>query len=396
MKVFVQDPWGISYTYSLCNALYRKVIKLTLVTNCYYEYDKLSKFKVIKKFFKYSENMKTNIPRKIAKGLEYCFVMFNLVNKYSKESPDVIHIQWLLFYKYDYLWLKILKYRLRRGNTKIILTAHNVLPHINGYKYKNILEKIYSQFDGIIVHSKILKTKMIEIFGAKAQDLSIRVIPHGVEDKLFEKVDENILNTYRNKIKLLKSEEHNFLFAGIIHKNKGLDVLLKAWEEHINKYHHDKLYIICKPTYNINNELRFIKRFHSSIITSFGYKSDEELLAYFLECDFVVLPYKEASQSGVLLTALTLGKPVIVTRVGGLPEVVEMVGGGYVVDSNNSISLCEAINKASEVSDKKLSKLNNDIQKKVNKYFSWDNIAKLTLSFYNDLHSNQNIKQKKR
>ena len=162
MKIIMQDPWGIRgpgvYTYSLCNAFSKKGIEIILITNWQFEFDKLSNFKVIKKFFKYSENLKVGLFRKVIRGLEYCFNMLNLLNKYSKEYPDIIHIKWLLFYQFDYFWLRLLRYLLRRKNTKIILTAHNVLPHINGYKYKNILENIYSRFDGIIVHSKVLKT----------------------------------------------------------------------------------------------------------------------------------------------------------------------------------------------------------------------------------------------
>jgi len=389
MKVIMQDPWGIRglgiYDYSLCDALYKKNKNLILITNCYYEYNKLSNFKVEKMFFKHSENIKINIFRKIIRGIEYCFNMLNLLNRYSKKSPDIIHIQWLLFYQFDYFWLRILRCRLRSKNIKIVLTAHNVLPHIKGYKYKNILEKIYSQFDGIIVHSEVLKEQMIKIFGEKVNNWSICVIPHGANGKLLEKVNKDTLNDYIKKIKLFKAERYNFLFAGTIHKNKGLDILLKAWKEHMNKYSKDKIFIIGKPNYSLIYELRLAKSCNSSIITSLEYKSDEELLAYYLECDFVVLPYKEASQSGVLLTALSLGKPVIATKVGALPEVVDIVKGGYIVEPNNPEHLCLAINKASEITRDKLTKWNDDIKYKTNKYFSWDNIAKLTYNFYKEL-----------
>ena len=57
----MQDPWGIRvlgvYDNSLCDALHKKNINLKLITNWYYEYDKLSNFKVEKNFFKYSENL---------------------------------------------------------------------------------------------------------------------------------------------------------------------------------------------------------------------------------------------------------------------------------------------------------------------------------------------------
>ena len=386
MKIIIQDPWGIRglgvYDYSLCDALYKKDINLTLVTNCYYEYDKLTNFKVFKIFFKYSENIRPKFFRKVIRGVEYCFNMVNLLKIYSKESPDIIHIQWLLFYQFDYFWLRILRYRLRLKNIKIVLTAHNVLPHVNGYKCKNILEKIYSQFDGIIVHSEVMKSQMFEVFGTKTKGWSICVIPHGTGDKLFEKIDKDILNNYRDKINLSKNKGYNFLFAGVINKNKGLDVLLEAWGKHISKYTKDKLYIIGKPNYNMSNELEVIEKYHSSIISSLEYKSDEELLAYYLECDFVVLPYKEASQSGVLLTALALGKPVIVTKVGGLPEVVEAVQGGYIVNPNDSFLLSKAINKSSSLSELDLFEWGKNIRRKTLKKYSWEDIANQTINYY--------------
>ena len=386
MKIIMQDPWGIRglgvYDYSLCDALYKKNKNLTLITNRYYEYDKLSNFKVEKKFFKYSENLKISLFRKVIRGLEYCFDMLNLLKIYSKESPDIIHIQWLLFYQFDYFWLRILRYRQRRKNTKIILTAHNVLPHINGYKYKNILEKIYSQVDGIIVHSEVLKEQMIKTFGEKGKSWSIYVTSIGVGDNLSKKVDQNILNTCRDKIKSSKDKGYKFLFAGIIHKNKGLDILLKAWDGHIGKYPNNKLYIVGNPTYSMNNELKFIRKYNNSIITSFGYKSDEELLAYFLECDFVILPYKEASHSEVLLTAMTLGKPVIATKVGALPEVVDIVKGGYIIYPNNPDLLSKTMDKVSNIPRDELVKWGKNIRKKTFENYSWDNIAQLTLKFY--------------
>lgn len=391
MKIIMQDPWGIKnlgvYDCSLCDALYKKDMNLTLITNWYYEYDRLSNFKVEKIFFKYSENMKIGIIRKVIRGLEYCFAMLGLLSKYSKESPDIIHIQWLLFYQFDYLWLKILRYRLRQKNTKIVLTAHNVLPHINGYKYKNILEKIYPQFDGIIVHSIVLKEQMIRIFGEKANDWSIGVTLLGTFSKLLEKVNKEILDNFRKKIKLFKAERYNFLFAGVIRKNKGLDILLKAWGNHINKFPNDKLYIVGKPTYNMNDELKYIQKYSTSINTSFGSKSDEELLAYFMECDFVVLPYKEASQSGVLLAALSFGKPVIVTKVGALPEVINKVHGGYIVNPNDPHLLSEALDKTANISTHDLIEWSNNIREKTLATYSWDNIVNLTIDFYNKIHS---------
>jgi len=165
-----------------------------------------------------------------------------------------------------------------------------------------------------------------------------------------------------------------FLFVGVIHKNKGLDVLIAAWEKHFLQHPNDILYIVGKPN-----------KLGRTVHISLGFKSDEEIMAYYLSTDFVVLPYKEASQSGVLLSALTLGKPVIVTNVGALPSTVNSVSGGYIVPPNNPVSLCKALDKASDISYVVLRKWSNDIQRKTNEKFSWDKIAVTTIKLYNKL-----------
>lgn len=85
------------------------------------------------------------------------------------------------------------------------------------------------------------------------------------------------------------------------------------------------------------------------------------------------------------MTALSLGKPIIVAKVGALPNVVNIAKGGYIVESKNTKHLHMAINKASEITRDKLIKLNDNIKYKTNKYFSCDNIAKLTYNFYKEL-----------
>lgn len=386
MKIIMQDPWGIrdlgTYDYSLCHALYKKGVNVSLITNTYYEYENLSDFKVERLFFKYSENMKTSFFRKLIRGLEYCYTMLKLVKIYSKDPPDIIHIQWLLFYNFDFIWLKLLKHSLRKKHTKIILTAHNILPHVEGHKYKNILEKIYLSVDGLIVHSKVLKEQVYEIFGEKSREWNILVSTIGTEIDLLKKVDKTILNTHKEKINELKAKGYNFLFIGIIHKNKGLDILLKAWEDHIKKFPANKLFIVGNLAYKMDEELIYINKNKQSIDTSFGYKTDEEMLAYFLESDFVVLPYREASQSGVLFNAFTFGKPVIVTDVGGLPEVVNTIEGGYVVESDNYVAFARVMNKISTIDKKELKKWGDNIQRKVKENYSWDGIADLTIKFY--------------
>lgn len=390
MRVFIQDPWGIrgpgAYTYSLLNALSSYGLDVHLVTNKYYEYSELSNFEVKKIFFPFSEKIeKPVIIRKIIRGFEYIINMGSLLYIYKKNKPDIIHIQWLLFYQFDFLWLKILRFMFRKRKTKLVLTVHDVLPHVDGQNFRGILSKIYSQFDALIVHSESLKSQVYDVFGVSARNWMINVIPIGNQDVLFKKVKIEEVESYAGLIKR-KGRGRSFLFAGIIHENKGLDLLLYAWERHIENFPDDVLYIVGKPQYNIENELKFIReKLNESVKVSLGYKSDEEMFAYYLSTDFVVLPYKEASQSGVLLTALTLGKPVIVTNVGALPETVKLVNGGYVVPPNDYVSLSKALDKASAISIDSLRKWGEDIRAKAIENFSWDKIAATTFKLYNIL-----------
>ena len=74
-----------------------------------------------------------------------------------------------------------------------------------------------------------------------------------------------------------------------------------------------------------------------------GYIPDREIEKYFAACDLVVLPYVSATQSGIVQIAYGFEKPVVVTNVGGLPDVVEDEKTGYVVEPENPDALADAV-----------------------------------------------------
>ena len=76
-----------------------------------------------------------------------------------------------------------------------------------------------------------------------------------------------------------------------------------------------------------------------------GYIPDREVEKYFASCDLVVLPYESATQSGIVQIAYGFEKPVIVTDVGGLPDVVTDGKTGYVVEAKSPMALAEAVKK---------------------------------------------------
>ena len=125
------------------------------------------------------------------------------------------------------------------------------------------------------------------------------------------------------------------LCFGLMRPYKGIDVLLEAWRGIDDA----ELWIAGMPRMDISSlrarappNVRFVPRF----------VTDAELPAYFQRADLVVLPYREIDQSGVLFTALAFGKPLLLSDVGGFPEVAA-TGARAVVPAGDPAALREAL-----------------------------------------------------
>ena len=81
----------------------------------------------------------------------------------------------------------------------------------------------------------------------------------------------------------------------------------------------------------------------SNVVINDGYVPDTEVERYFAAADLVVLPYTFATQSGIVQIVYGFEKPVVVTNVGGLPDVVENERTGYIIERGNEKQIAEAI-----------------------------------------------------
>ncbi len=124
------------------------------------------------------------------------------------------------------------------------------------------------------------------------------------------------------------------MFFGFIRDYKGLDLLLRAMDNKEIKEKNIKCIIAGeyygnKEKYdNLINELGI----KESLVLKTDYISNEDVKYYFSAADLIVQPYKTATQSGISQIAYHFEKPMIVTNVGGLPEIVENGKTGYVVN----------------------------------------------------------------
>ena len=126
----------------------------------------------------------------------------------------------------------------------------------------------------------------------------------------------------------------NILFFGLIREYKGLDILLKAFEDLPEDY---QLIIAGEPYGSFDRYARIMDSFPESvrrrIFMELKYIKDSEVSDYFSASDLAVLPYRSATQSGISSVAYHFEIPMIVTDVGGLKETIGDRGTGIVAEN---------------------------------------------------------------
>jgi glycosyltransferase involved in cell wall biosynthesis len=256
------------------------------------------------------------------------------------------------------------------NNFSLVTTFHDPKPHLGE---KNLVERIVFHFgtkysNKIIVHGIQLKYIMMKEYGIANEKIhSITIGEHMLAPfKKYEKQD-------------LKEDGNLILFFGRIQKYKGLEYLIKA-EPLITKHVPDARIIIAGGGKMFKVYEKMIVNKESFIIRN-NFISFQEGAELFQRASIVVLPYIEASQSGVVVTAYGFKKPVIVTNTGSIPEIVDNNITGFVVPPKNSIALAEAIIRLMKDENLRI-RMGENGYTKLKKDLSWDNIAERTIDVY--------------
>ncbi len=129
------------------------------------------------------------------------------------------------------------------------------------------------------------------------------------------------------------------LFFGHVRPFKGLDIALRAWRELQTDV---TLVVAGEAWWKGEEEIRQQARGLANVRFDFRFIPDAEIATYFAATDVVLAPYRIEAQSGVALTAFHFSRPVIATRVGGLPEIIDGTNG-ILVDSENPGQLAAAV-----------------------------------------------------
>jgi len=248
-------------------------------------------------------------------------------NKIRKEKPDlVIFKYWIPFMAPS---LGTIARRIRKNkHTKVIVVVDNIIPHEKRFG-DNVLNKYFvKSVDAFVAMSQSVLDDLKTFDNQKPKLLS----PHPLYDNFGKsKTREEALNSLG-----LDTQYNYMLFFGIIRQYKGLDILLKAFADKRLNNGKNKL-IVAGEFYEDDTVYQDLIKKHQlqdAIVLATKFIPDEEVVNYFCAADIIVQPYKHATQSGVTQIAYHFEKPMLVTDVGGLKEIVPHNKVGYVTNPN--------------------------------------------------------------
>lgn len=285
--------------------------------------------------------------------------------KIRQVKPDLMIIQWWhpYFAPCYFMLCKLLK------RIRILFVCHNVFPHERFPMDRLLTKAVLKQGNCYIVQSK-----------TDAEDL-VSIIPNAVYQQAVHPTYNafKIKNTTKEEARSLlqiKKKEKVLLFFGFIREYKGLKYLIQAMPEIVRQLKEVKLLIVgdFADEEQKDSYVNLIKQcsVQEAVEIYDDYIPDKEVEKFFAACDLVVLPYTSATQSGIVQIAFGFEKPVVVTNVGGLPDVVEDGKTGYVVEAKEAAALAEAVIRYFK--ENRTEQFTENIQRQEYR-FSWDRIV---------------------
>ncbi|GAB1450849.1 glycosyltransferase family 4 protein [Draconibacterium sp.] len=281
-----------------------------------------------------------------------------------KSRPDILIVRFWLPFMGACLGTICRIIRLNRF-TKIISIADNIIPHEKRPGDKLLCRYFIGSIDAFITMSGSVLNDLAKFKYKKPKILT----PHPIYDHYgtVEPRETALLNLNLSK------EDRYILFFGFIRDYKGLDLLLKAFADPYFKPNRIKLIVAGEFYTDEIKYLDLIKELNleDDVILHTSYISNKEVQHYFNGADIIAQPYKSATQSGVTQIGYHFNKPMLVTNVGGLAEIIPHMHVGYVVEPHAD-EIAKALIDFFE--NNKLQEFTENILKEKER-FSWDKMT---------------------
>ncbi len=360
MRVHIVDPSAYTppYDHALSAALAEQGAEVELYTSrfAYGSVAAPDGYRREQAFYRLAARVRSPRARRLVKLAEHVPDML----RYRRRAlaADVVHFQWLAVQQLDV--------HLLPTRRPLVLSAHDILPREPRPGQRAAQRRLYDRFDAVVVHSRHGAERLTGELGLDPE--RVHVIPHGA----FRHLAAPAAATPAP----LQTDKPVVLCFGLMRPYKGIDLLLDAWRE----IEHAELWIAGMPRMDISAlragapaGVRFEPRFIG----------EDELPAYFRRADLVVLPYREIDQSGVLFTALAFGKPLLLSDVGGFPELAA-TGAARTFPSGDAAALHRAL---IELLDDRpaLAGMAERARTLAAGEYSWTAVAQRTLELYESL-----------
>lgn len=301
------------------------------------------------------------------------FNWIKIGKRIKKEKPDIVIVRFWLPFMGPALGTIIRRIK-KNKHTKIICLADNVIPHEKRIGDKPFTSYFLKACDAFIVMSEKVMNDLRLFEKIKPALL--------ISHPLYDNFGEIVSKTDARKHLGVPGAEKIILFFGFIRKYKGLDILFEAMADERVKKARVKLlvageYYEDEKIYQAQIEELGIK---SQLILKTNFIADHEVKFYLCAADAVIQPYRNATQSGVTPLAYHFEKPMIVTNVGGLPDLVPDGKSGLVV-APNPAAITEGILKFYQLGeDYFIPHLRIEKQK-----YNWKNFAHAILQMAKEL-----------
>jgi glycosyltransferase involved in cell wall biosynthesis len=298
LRVHVVDPPAYTppYDRALCAALAAAGVDVTLVTSHFRhgEVPPAHGYAVDERFYRRGAPRPVqHVPDMLA------YARARRTGTTTGGVPDVTHWQWASIQELDWA---LAGPRGRRGGVRV-LTAHDVLPRVARPLQHAGQKRLYRRMDAIVVHTEHGRRRLVDEAGVDPS--RVHVIPHGAFTHLADVAPVA-------PPELAGASGPAVLFFGLIKPYKGLDVLFDAWRR--AAVDGAQLWVVGAPRMALPDPPPGV-----TVVPRFV--TDAEAAWCLRQAALTVLPYRDIEMSGVLFSALGLGRPLLLSDVGGFPEV---------------------------------------------------------------------------
>ncbi|MGC9553754.1 MAG: glycosyltransferase family 4 protein [Thermoplasmatota archaeon] len=290
---------------------------------------------------------------------------------------NVIHIQWVYVFPFDWL-MKLYVTLAKKLGYKIAYTLHDV--HESALQGRFTSRKkvvwMYNNVDYSFIHYKS---------NLKLLEKQLGVKPHNIETiyhPIFEGYADQVTKKEARESLGIPLDKKVVLLFGKLARYKGVEYFADALQ-HLDESYYG-LMVGREWDSELIEEIKVRSIPNLRVIDK--YIPDEEVQYYLNACDVVVAPYTSITTSGVVLLAYSFSRPVIATRLGGVPEVVEHEETGLLIPPEDVEALIDAIKKLFIMDYEAMGRKAYELAKEK---FTWEKLAEQTMNVYRKVVENE-------